>query len=313
MKKIKHTRRIFLGGTASAVAMPSVVIALTGMPGGRNRFAFISDMHYAHVGNFAEAGTSWGLLEEGLVDLVDYLSNQNLDFVMLGGDFCNIDHWFTDVAMIDDAHDSYQRVVAEFARLKIPIHYLRGNHETFLAKVDGVRDRSHEFYGDKLYRHHCGYGEGKATYYEFERNGWKFITLDSGGMIGSVEPAQLAWLNAVVQNTDPSMPITLFIHGPLYPFFGDVPESTKLVANYQEVLDLFKNHSLEIVYQGHMHKTKRVGLSRVDDFGKERKTRFVLTGATFLTVNSPNHPDGDFHFIDTTGNRVAIQAVKALV
>jgi len=312
MKKTKHTRRIFLGRTASAAAMPCVFISLTSMPGGSNRFAFISDMHYAHVGNLAEAGTSWGLLEAGLVELVDYLSRQNLDFIMLGGDFCNIDAWFTDVAMLDDAHDSYQRVATEFSRLGIPVHYLYGNHENYWAQVDGVRDKTHEFYGNKLYRHHCGYGPEEATYYEFERNGWKFIALDSGGMIDYVEQPQMDWLSAVAQNTDTSMPIALFIHGPLYPFFGDAPSSTKLVTNYQEVIDLFKNHSLEIVYQGHMHKTKRVEVSRVDDFGKERKTQFVLTGATFLTVNSPNHPDGDFNFIDTTGNRVAIQAIKAL-
>ncbi len=303
---------MFLGKTASAMAVPCVFASLPDPAGGRNRFAFISDMHYAHVGEFAKAGTNWGLLEAGLVELVDYLSRQNLDFIMLGGDFCNIDAWFTDVAMLNDAHDAYQRVETEFARLGIPIYTLFGNHESFSARVDGKRDTTHEFYGEKLYRHHCGYGPEKATYYEFERNGWKFIALDSGRMIDSIEQPQMDWLNTVVQNIDKSMPIALFIHGPLYPFFGDAPSSTKLVTNYQEVIDLFKNHSLEIVYQGHMHKTKSVEISRVDDFGKRRATRFVLTGATFLVVNSPNHPDGDFNFIDTTGNRVEIQAIKAL-
>jgi 3',5'-cyclic AMP phosphodiesterase CpdA len=110
-----------------------------------------------------------------------------------------------------------------------------------LAKVNGVRNKTNEFYGDKLYRYHCGYGSAKATYYDFDCGGWKFIVLDSGGMIGTIEPAQMSWLKNVLKKTDASTPIILFIHGPLYPFFGDSPESTKLVTNYKAVIDAFKD------------------------------------------------------------------------
>ena len=310
---MKQARRFFLGTTiATAASSPFLFAKDDPAAGGKTRFAFISDMHYAHVGELADGGTSWGLTESGLVELVDYLQKQELDFVMLGGDFCNTDDWFTDASMVEDAHKAYRRVAAEFKRLDIPVYYLRGNHEGFRALVDGVPDRSHEFYGDKLYRHHCGYGEGKAAYYDFERSGWKFIVLDSGAMIASVEPPQMRWLESVLESTDASTPIALFIHGPLHSFFGDSPESTKLVANYSEVLNRFKDHSLKMVYQGHLHKTKIEEVSRTDSSGNTRKTHFMLTGAAFMAVTSPNHADGGFHIIDIEGNNFSIGEVKGL-
>ena len=161
-------------------------------PAKKVRFAFLPDMHYAHAGKMADAGTSWGLKEKGLVDLVDYLKKQNLDFVMLGGDFCNIDFWFTNAVMVSDAHDAFNRVQSEFKRLNIPIYYLRGNHETFRALVNGVPDKKNKFVGDKLYRYHCGYGTEKSTYYDFDYAGIKFIALDSGGMIDDIKLLNIA-------------------------------------------------------------------------------------------------------------------------
>jgi len=278
----------------------------------KTRFAFLADIHYAHVGALTDAGTSWGLKEDGLVALVDYLKNQNLDFVVLGGDFCNIDFWFTDAAMIEDAHDAFERVKTEFERLNIPIYYLRGNHETYLAKVKGVSDKNHEFCGDKLYRHHCGYGPNKATYYDFDCAGWKFIALDSGGMIGAIEPAQMKWLKSVLKSTNTSTPIVLFIHGPLYPFFGDVPESTKLVTNYKAVIDAFKNHSLKLVYQGHLHNNALKEVIQIDSSGNKKKIPFILSGAPFYAINTPFHPDGGFHIIDIFRKDYVVSSVRAL-
>jgi len=298
----KQTRRGFLGNSGAAVAAPAFLFAVAGPGMAETRFAFLSDMHYAHTGELADGGTSWGLTESGLVTLVDYLKNQNLDFVILGGDFCNIDAWFTDAAMIEDAHNAFDRVVAGFGTLNIPVYYLLGNHEGFRALTDGVPDANHEFFGNKLYRHHCGYGVDKATYYEFDLNGWKFICLDSGAMIGAVDSTQMGWLENVVQNTDASTPIALFIHGPLYPFFGDPPESTKLVTNHEEVIDVFKDHSLKMVYQGHLHKNEIREVTQLDSFGNEKKIQFILTGAAFMTITSPGNVDGGFHVIDVASS-----------
>jgi 3',5'-cyclic AMP phosphodiesterase CpdA len=298
----KQTRRIFLGHSGAALAAPAFLFAVTGAGMAGARFAFISDMHYAHAGEFADGGTFWGLTEAGLVTLVDYLKTQNLDFVILGGDFCNTDAWFTDAAMIEDAHNAYDRVTTEFESLNIPIYYMLGNHEGFAARVDGVPDTNHEFYGNKLYRYHCGYGDEKATYYEFDHNGWKFICLDSGAMIGAIEPTQMSWLENVVQNTSPATPIALFCHGPLYPFFGDSPDSTRLVTNYEAVINVFKDHSLKMVYQGHLHKNEVREVTQLDSFGNEKKIQFILTGAAFMTVTIPGSVDGGFHILDTASS-----------
>lgn len=290
------------------MATPAFFITLAG----KTRFAFLADMHYAHAGVLGDGGTSWGLTETGLVALVDYLKDQNLDFVILGGDFCNIDAWFTDVVMLEDAHNAFERVVTEFESLNIPIYYLRGNHEGYSALVGGVPDTNHEFYGDKLYRHHCGYGSEKATYYDFDHAGWKFIALDSGAMIGSIEPMQMSWLEGVLGSTPASTPIALFIHGPLYPFYGDTPESTKLVTNYEAVIDAFKDHALKVVYQGHLHKNKVKEVMQTDSYGKEKKVWFILPGAPYLAVNSPFHPDGGFHTVDIVREDFSVSSVMAL-
>jgi len=61
-------------------------------------------------------------------------------------------------------------------------------------------------------------------------------------MIDNIEPKQMNWLKGVLKNIDASTPIVLSISGPLYPFFGNTPESTKLVTNYKAVIEIFKDH-----------------------------------------------------------------------
>jgi Icc protein len=84
-----------------------------------------------------------------------------------------------------------------------------------------------------------------------EINGWTFIGLDSCEGTASdvsVPPNRIAWLQQRLKHIGKERPIGMFAHHPFNP-------ATKQyrVANAEEVLALFGNHSLKLVAAGHYH------------------------------------------------------------
>jgi len=104
------------------------------------------------------------------------------------------------------------------------------------------------------------------SYYSFEHKGWKFMILNSvedtrkNSYIGWIDSTQMDWIKTELAQTDKEMPIVISTHIPFITIFEQKyygstlkNDSSLVVANSKDVIDLFANHSLKLVLQGHLH------------------------------------------------------------
>ena len=124
----------------------------------------------------------------------------------------------------------------------------------------------------------------ERTYRSVEAGGYRLLILDSISVVGGddkyhgrIEPDQLRWLASELQSIDPSTPIVLATHLPLLTGFYQATEgataaapANRIVVNNREVLELFADHNLLLVLQGHLH---------VAEMLRWRGTTFVTGGA----------------------------------
>ena len=87
--------------------------------------------------------------------------------------------------------------------------------------------------------------------YRFEHAGWQFVALDSSeGQKShgtSVQPDTLRWLDDALPKLDKKRPLVVFTHFPFGPFTPYRPQ------NADAVLERFKEHNLQAVFNGHFH------------------------------------------------------------
>ena len=84
--------------------------------------------------------------------------------------------------------------------------------------------------------------------YRVEHAGWVFLMMDSNGPIEKlVTEETMQWLRDELATIDPETPIVLACHHPLI-LGGIVP-----LAGAPAILELFKNHNLKAVVNGHLH------------------------------------------------------------
>jgi 3',5'-cyclic AMP phosphodiesterase CpdA len=122
------------------------------------------------------------------------------------------------------------------------------------------------------------------TYYSFDAVGYHFIVLDtiqvSGDQYqyhGIVAADQIEWLKDDLKHVSPNTPIVITTHIPLLSAFYAASRGAtfaapkdRVVVNNVEVLDLFKDHNLLLVLQGHLH---------VKELIRWRGTTFITGGA----------------------------------
>ena len=92
--------------------------------------------------------------------------------------------------------------------------------------------------------------------------GWKFFILDGIKILEKekkytqgVDSVQINWIRDELLVTDKGMPVVISIHTPLInPNAMSDSKSQALSENSEAVLNLFKDHNLRIVLQGHNHK-----------------------------------------------------------
>jgi hypothetical protein len=123
-----------------------------------------------------------------------------------------------------------------------------------------------------------------ATYRTFERRGYRFILVDSIGMEpgaptyhGWIGDGQMEWIRSVLAGTAAETPVILATHVPFLTAFYQAtlgvtkpPPRSRVIVNAAEVLELFANHNLVLVLQGHTH---------VDEMIRWRDTTFITGGA----------------------------------
>jgi 3',5'-cyclic AMP phosphodiesterase CpdA len=194
---------------------------------------------------------------EGFSKAIDSVNKFNPDFVITGGDLI-MDALGQNFERSDELYNLYKESLKTF---NMPVYNTMGNHEIFgIYKESGV-DMSHPEYGEKMYENRIG-----KRYYSFNHKGWHFVILDAiedtgeSGYIGKVDEAQMDWIRTDLIEVEPKTPIIISVHIPFITSYMQIlygslePNDESLViTNSKAVLELYKNHNLKLVLQGHLH------------------------------------------------------------
>lgn len=215
-------------------------------------FAFMTDIHVQPERN----------AEAGFRKAIDTVNKINPDFVITGGDLI-MDALGQTYGRSDSLYKIYVNMTEEF---EMPVYNTIGNHEIFGIYDGSGVPKDHPEYGDKMY-------ENRLTdrYYSFDHKGWHFIILDGiedtkkSRYIGMVDQEQMDWIREELTKLDKSTPIVISTHIPLMTVFSQVyynathpNDSGLVVSNAKEVIDLFNEHNLKLVLQGHLHTVEDI-------------------------------------------------------
>lgn len=210
-------------------------------------FAFITDVHLQTEQNAVE----------GFLQAIDTLNKLQPEFVITGGDLIMdalaVSHGFADSA--------YQLYIETSKAINAPVHNSMGNHDIYGIYEASNADKNHPDYGEKMFENNYG-----KSYYSFNHNGWKFMVLNSiedthkGKYIGLIDDPQIEWIKKELMETDAATPIVLTTHIPFitihrqrHSYSTRANDSTLVVYNSKDVLDMFNDHNLKLVLQGHLH------------------------------------------------------------
>ncbi len=227
-------------------------------------FVFLADIHVQPEKNATE----------GFMQAIDTINKLKPDFVITGGDLIMDALWQT-YGRADSLYTLYTETVKSF---DMPVYNTMGNHEIFGIYPSSGVEKSHPEYGEKMYENRIG-----KRYYSFNYNGWYFLILDSvedtekGSYIGKIDEKQIEWIKEELANIDSVSPIVLSTHIPFITIFKQIyygttlpNDSSLVIVNGKEVLDLFEGHNLKLVLQGHLHTIEDI---YVDG------THFITAGA----------------------------------
>jgi Icc protein len=174
------------------------------------------------------------------------------DFILTGGDMI-----YT-AKNVDDkkAKILFDLMDKEFKLFRMPVYLTMGNHEIVGITQESGIDKSNPNWGKQMY-------ENRYTrrFYSFYYKGWKFFILDGIRILEKeknytqgVDSVQIDWIRDELLKTDKDVPIVISIHTPLInPNAVSDSKLQALSVNSETVLNLFKEHDLRIVLQGHNH------------------------------------------------------------
>jgi 3',5'-cyclic AMP phosphodiesterase CpdA len=174
------------------------------------------------------------------------------DFIITGGDMIytakNVDEQTAKVL--------FDFMEYKFHEFKEPVYYTMGNHEIVGVLSESGMETTHPLWGKGMYEKLYG-----NRYRTFTHSGWKFFLLDGIQILEKernytqgVDSVQLEWLKNELLLTDKNTPIIISIHTPLLnPHAINNSQSQLLSGNSETVLNLFKEHNLKIVLEGHTH------------------------------------------------------------
>jgi 3',5'-cyclic-AMP phosphodiesterase len=255
MKNLQKTLRLI---TAEII----FIIFLTGCNGKKTAgdgfsFVFMTDIHLTPERNAVE----------GFTKAIRSVNELKPDFVITGGDLI-MDALAQSYPIADSLYDLYLNTVKEF---KMTVYNTMGNHEIYGIYSRSGADHSNPEFGEKMFEKRIG-----ASYYSFEHKGWKFLILntieDTGKdhYIGKIDDKQIEWIKDELGKTDKSTPIVISTHMPFitantqkYEGTTVANDSSTVIYNGKEVLDLFKDHNLKLVLQGHLHTVEDINIDGI--------------------------------------------------
>jgi 3',5'-cyclic AMP phosphodiesterase CpdA len=211
------------------------------------KFVFMTDIHLTQQKDAVP----------GFMQAINTINGLHPDFVITGGDL-----------IMDALQERYSAADSLYAlytstakNLTMPLYNTMGNHEIYGIMRIGKADTLNPEYGEKMFEKKLG-----KSYYSFNHKNSKFIVLNSiedtgkKSYIGKIDDAQMAWIKDELKETDKITPIVVITHIPFITantqkYVGTtVPnDSSAVIYNGKEVLDLFKGYNLKLVLQGHLH------------------------------------------------------------
>jgi Icc protein len=210
-------------------------------------FVFMTDIHVQRENNAIS----------GFRAAITRVNELNPDFVITGGDLI-MDALGQSYGRADSLYYIFTTMQKEF---KMPVYNTIGNHEHYGWYASSGADTNHPEYGKQMFEKRIG-----PRYQRIDRKGWVFLILDSvvkdgkGGYEGGIDAEQIEWMKAQLADIDPKTPIVISLHIPLLTTEAQIlrgataaNERGEVVVNSKEVIDLFQNHNLVLVVQGHLH------------------------------------------------------------
>ena len=201
-------------------------------------FVQISDTHIGPTQGYTNHGIASAPALQRLVDRINQLPDKP-DFVIHSGDIT-----------ADPDFASALQAKTILSRLRVPIYYVRGNH-------DAARDI--KAFMEMGPREELGSEEARLTY-KFEMKGFQFLVLDTMGPLenqpqGYLSSEQLHLLREEAETEGP--PLAVFFHHPVLPLDAPWLNANMLVMNGQEVHEALAaaGDRLRGVFLGHIHQS----------------------------------------------------------
>jgi 3',5'-cyclic AMP phosphodiesterase CpdA len=213
--------------------------------------------------------------DEGLKLALDSVNALEPDLIITGGDLI-MDALGQSFGRADSLYKLYLETMKGTS---IPVYNTMGNHEIYgIYKARSGASPEHPEYGEKMFETRLG-----KSYYSFNHKGWKFFIINSvedtgrDRYTGKVDDTQMAWIKEELSKTPNTTPIAISTHIPFitantqrYEGSTVASDSGTVVYNSKEVLDLFNDHNLKLVLQGHLHTIEDIQIDGV---------RFITGGA----------------------------------
>ncbi len=229
-------------------------------------FAFIADIHVQPERN--------GI--QGFSKCIDALNELKPEFVLTGGDLI-----YDALGVGYERADSLFNIYVDMTkRINAQVYNTIGNHDIFGWYQKSNVSRDHSEFGKIMYEKRLG-----KTYYSFTHKYIKIFVLDSieevpekGKYYGYINDEQLEWIKNELSKTDTTTLLIISTHIPFITTLSQIRggsmtanERGLVVENAKEVLELFKNHNLKLVLQGHLHYYEELNI--------QNKIKFLTGGA----------------------------------
>ena len=248
------TRREFLGSAATAAGALACGLHRSPdqtpqWPESRPlRCVFYTDVHARPDGDTPRA----------LALAASAINDRNPDLVLAGGDLI-ADGFEVSSAAAAPQWDAYMEM---HRAIRAKVHPVLGNHDLVAAAPsDGTAPSADP---RDVFRRRLGL---ERTYYAFDSGGYRFFVLDSVHLLGEGDPyegriseEQIGWIRQELGGLAKETPLVLATHIPLRTAFYQATQGAtvpaprdRVVVNSKEVLDLFADHRLILVLQGHLH------------------------------------------------------------
>jgi 3',5'-cyclic-AMP phosphodiesterase len=215
-------------------------------------FVFMTDIHLTRERNAVQ----------GFLQAINTINGLHPDFVITGGDLI-MDALGQRYSAADSLYNLYTENVKN---LTMPVYNTMGNHEIYGILKDNGADSLNPEYGEKMFEKRLD-----KSYYSFIHKGWKFIILNSientgkNGYIGKIDDVQMDWIRKELKETDRKIPVVISTHIPFitantqkYAGTTVANDSSAVIYNGKEVLDLFTGYNLKLVLQGHLHTVEDI-------------------------------------------------------